>query len=140
MKKAGFRQFVLDQLETLDVTPRPMFGGTGLYAGDLFFAIIFGDALYLKVDDDNRGMFEAAGMPPFRPFPGRPATLGYYAVPLTVLEHGPDLQRWARTAIAAAAKAADARARLAARPAARSAPRATRAPAMGRAGRARKRR
>jgi hypothetical protein len=27
-----------------------MFGGVGLYAGDLFFALIAGDVLYLKAD------------------------------------------------------------------------------------------
>ena len=30
-----------------------MFGGVGLYAGDLFFALIAGDVLYLKADDST---------------------------------------------------------------------------------------
>ena len=98
----GFRQLVLDHLEPLDVTARSMFGGTGLYAEGVFFGIIALDTLYLKVDDTNRPLFEAEGMQPFMPYPGRPVTMGYYAVPLGVLESAPELVRWARLSIAVA--------------------------------------
>ena len=55
----GFTAFVLDQLAGLgDVTTRSMFGGVGLYRGDLFFAIVARDVLYLKVDDETRESFE----------------------------------------------------------------------------------
>jgi DNA transformation protein len=101
----SFRQFVLDQLDTLDVRARSMFGGTGLYSGESFFGIIAADTLYLKVDDTNRGMFEHGGMQPFRPFANRPASTTYYAVPLAVLESADELERWARGAIAAAKRA-----------------------------------
>ena len=37
-----------------NVLSRPMFGGVGLYAGTVFFGIIFHDILYLKVDDQTR--------------------------------------------------------------------------------------
>lgn len=36
-----------------------MFGGVGLYAGELFFALIDDDILYLKADDTTRAAFEA---------------------------------------------------------------------------------
>ena len=49
---------------------RSMFGGVGIYAGDLFFALLAEDRLYMKVDDSNRADFTAAGMEPFRPIPG----------------------------------------------------------------------
>ena len=99
----GFRQFVLDQLDPLGgIVPRPMFGGVGLYREDLFFGIIAGDVLYLKVDDGNRADYEAAGMPPFVPYPKRSATMQYYAVPIGVLENGDEIGTWARKAIAAA--------------------------------------
>jgi DNA transformation protein len=96
---------VLDQLDTLDVRPRSMFGGIGLYSGETFFGIVAADTLYLKVDDTNRGMFEQAGMPPFRPFANRPDSMKYYAVPLAVLESAAELERWARAAIAASKRA-----------------------------------
>jgi DNA transformation protein len=98
----SFRQFVVDQLEPLDVRARSMFGGTGLYSREYFFGIIAADVLYLKVDDTNRGMFEKAGMKPFKPYADRPGTMKYYAVPLAVLESAAELERWARGAIAAA--------------------------------------
>ena len=99
----GFRQFVLDQLEPVSgVVPRAMFGGVGLYADDVFFGIIAGDTLYLKVDDGNRADYEAAGMPPFMPYPKRSATMQYYAVPIGVLENPDELLIWARKSIAAA--------------------------------------
>jgi DNA transformation protein len=102
----AFRTFVLDQLEELgDVTSRSMFGGVGLYCRGLFFGIIARDTLYLKVDGENRPDYEAAGMKSFKPYADRPATMQYCAVPLDVLESPLDLTRWARKAVAAAARA-----------------------------------
>jgi len=99
----AFKQFVLDQLEDLgDVEPRTMFGCYGLYARGVFFAILAGDVLYLKVDDRTRSEYERAGSSPFRPFPKRPASRNYYAVPVSVLESSDELTKWARGAIRAA--------------------------------------
>jgi len=99
----GFTAFVLDQLAGLgDVTTRSMFGGVGLYRGDLFFAIVARDVLYLKVDDETRGSFERIGSRAFRPYPDRPGSMQYYDVPLAVLEDADDLLRRARGAVAAA--------------------------------------
>ncbi len=100
---SGFRDFVLDQLSDLgDVRARSMFGGAGLYRGEFFFGIIARDVLYLKVDDENRPDYERAGMEAFRPYPDRPGTMKYYAVPTSVLESAPELVRWAKRAVAAA--------------------------------------
>jgi DNA transformation protein len=104
----GFRAFVMDQFAELgDVTPRPMFGGVGLYRDGLFFGIVAGDVLYLKVDDATRGEYVRAGMHPFKPYPHRPTTMHYYAVPAEVLESAAELARWARKALQAAARAAE---------------------------------
>lgn len=103
----GFRAFVLDQLAPLgDVVARSMFGGVGLYSAGVFFGIIAGDVLYLKVDAHNRPDFEAEGMPPFKPYPNRSGTMRYYAVPLGVLESSAELEMWTRKAIQAAKRAA----------------------------------
>lgn len=97
---ATFRQFVLDQFEDLgDVTPRAMFGGVGLYHRGVFFGIIAGDVLYLKVDDTTRPDYVRAGMGPFMPYPGRGGPMQYYAVPVDVLESAEELARWAKRAI-----------------------------------------
>ena len=82
-----------------------MFGGVGLYRGDAFFGIIARDALYLKTDGGNRADYERAGMAPFKPYPDRPGTMQYYAVPVEVLESAPELAAWARKAVTAAVRA-----------------------------------
>ena len=98
---------MLDQLSQLDnVIPRSMFGGVGLYSRGLFFGILARDRLYLKVDDQNRAAYEEAGEKPFKPYPGRPGSMQYFAVPLEVLESPGDLVAWAREACDAAARSA----------------------------------
>lgn len=98
-----FRDFVLEQFTVLkNVRARAMFGGVGLYAEDLFFAIIADDVLYLKVDDHNRGDFQAAGRNPFKPFPDRPSAMAYYELPENVLEDPEQLLAWSSKAIEAA--------------------------------------
>lgn len=105
----GFKAFVLDQLADVGVAGRAMFGGVGLYHDDLFFGIIARDVLYLKVDDVNRPDYEAAGAPPFRPYPDRAGTMQYFAVPVEILESATDLARWAAKAIDVAGRAAESR-------------------------------
>jgi DNA transformation protein len=107
----GFIDFLLDQLAGIgDVSARRMFGGVGLYAGDVFFGIVAQDALYLKTDDGNRARHEAAGMGPFKPYPDRSETMQYYGVPLHVLEDAEVLVEWAREAVGAGRRATAARA------------------------------
>ncbi len=97
----GFLDFVLEQLESLEnVTARRMFGGVGLYSGDLFFAVLDNDTLFFKVDETNVGAFVEAGMGPFRPYPDRPeASMSYYQVPVSVLEDRDEIVVWAGRAI-----------------------------------------
>lgn len=106
LKSSGaFTAFVVDQLEGLgNVMPRSMFGGVGLYCGGIFFGIIAGDVLYLKAGAGNRSDYEQAEMAPFKPYPNRPGTMQYYAVPVGVLETAPELVEWARKAVAAAGR------------------------------------
>lgn len=101
----SFKRFVLDQLADLgDVMPRSMFGGVGLYHRGVFFGIVAGDVLYLKVDDSTRGQYERAGMTPFKPYPNRSGTMQYYAVPLEVMESSAELARWVRQAVGVAGR------------------------------------
>jgi DNA transformation protein and related proteins len=97
------RDFVIDQLSGLrGLRARAMFGGVGLYAGDVFFGIVAADVLYFKVDDSTRAVYEAEGCKPFTPYGDRAASMQYYAVPLEVLESAPTLVEWARRAVAGA--------------------------------------
>lgn len=99
----GFRTFVLEQLSRATaVRARSMFGGVGIYAGDLFFAVIDDDVLYFKVDDTNRPDFVAHGMGPFMPGGDPASAMQYYAVPPEVLEDPDTLAEWVRRAVAVA--------------------------------------
>jgi len=95
--------YVLDQLASLgSVESRRMFGGAGIYCRGVMFALVADDVLYLKVDDSNRGDFEAAGMEPFRPFPDKGTVMSYYEAPADVLESKSELADWAQKALRAA--------------------------------------
>ena len=105
-----FREFVLDQLAGVrELRAQRMFGGIGLYSGERFFGIVAADELFFKVDDGNRGAYEAAGSEPFRPVAARPVSMSYWRVPIEVLEDPAELRVWAQEAIAAAARAAAAK-------------------------------
>jgi DNA transformation protein len=96
-----FRAFVLDQLHRIlpNVRDRAMFGGVGIYAGELFFALIADDVLYLKVDDSNRAAFEAVGSEPFRPYGPDGEVMQYYELPADILEEADQLRTWAHAAL-----------------------------------------
>jgi DNA transformation protein len=100
----SYRDFVLEQLgRVTPVTGKSMFGGVGLYADGLFFALIAEDRLFFKVDDTTRLDYERLGMEPFRPF-GEDSAMGYYEVPVDVVEDPAQLGTWMRQAINVAAK------------------------------------
>jgi len=93
-----FCAFVIDLLEPLGpVQSKRMFGGAGLYLDGTIFALLFGDELYLKVDDQNREDFVAEGMEPFTPFEdGSTVLKSYHQCPAHLLDDPDDLCQWAR--------------------------------------------
>lgn len=97
----AYRAFVLDSLARVvpGLRSRAMFGGVGIYAGDVFFALIASDVLYLKVDETNRGDFEARGLGPFRPFGESGEVMQYYELPNDVVEDPGELRIWAAKSI-----------------------------------------
>jgi len=99
-----YLDYVLGQLGGLSrVSSRRMFGGAGLYCDELFFGLVFGDTLYLRVDDRNRADYASRGMTRFRPYPNRPLlSMTYYEVPAEVLEDADQLAIWARRSLDAA--------------------------------------
>jgi DNA transformation protein len=97
--------YVLEQLQLVGpVTAKRMFGGAGIYASGVMFALVADDVLYLKVDETNRGDFERAGADPFQPWPDKPMTMSYYEVPADVLEDRDLLREWGQKALNAAAR------------------------------------
>lgn len=103
----SFRTFALEQLGrgVQRIRARSMFGGVGIYAGELFFALIADDTLYFKVDDLTRGDFEGRGLGPFRPYGEDGETMHYFRVPEDVLEDPEELRVWADRAIGVARRA-----------------------------------
>ena len=101
----AFRDYVLEQLAELGaVNARRMFGGVGLYCGELFFGVINDNLLYLRVDEATRPLFEAAGMNALRPVRAKPEVLAaYYQAPDHVLEDAETLVEWVRRSVAVAA-------------------------------------
>jgi DNA transformation protein len=101
MATDDFVSFVLDQLSGLSgIRHRRMFGATGLYQGELFFAIVDDGRLYFRTDDQSRPEYESRGMKAFQPTPGQ-VLKNYYEVPVDVLEDDTVLCEWARRAVAA---------------------------------------
>lgn len=98
MKDDSFKDFVLDQLESLGaVTCRTMFGGHGLYSEETFFGIIYKDRLYFKTDERSRSKYRDLGMKPFKPSSGQ-ILKNYYEVPADVVEDEEEILLWAKTA------------------------------------------
>jgi DNA transformation protein len=75
------------------IQTKPMFGGVGIYADDLIFALIAEDKLYFKVDDSNRQDFEARGMNPFYPYESG-APMHYWELPQGVIDDPKELGVW----------------------------------------------
>ena len=88
-----------------------MFGGVGIYAGELFFALLDDDTMYFKVDDATRTQFVDRGMGPFRPYGESGEVMQYYEVPADVLEDPEALGAWVEAAIAVARRAKGGRSR-----------------------------
>jgi DNA transformation protein and related proteins len=103
-----YLEFILEQLGGLgDVHSRRMFGGVGLYSGELFFGIIDDDTLYLKTDDSNAAQFMTRNMPRFMPPVNRPmGPMGYHQVPADIIEDAEALVSWARQSIQVAMRKA----------------------------------
>ena len=99
MESDSFVEFVEDQLCGLpDIRSRAMFGGYGVYQGDIFFAIISGGRLYFKTNSQSAQQYVEAGMKSFEPKPGQ-GLRNYYEVPVDIIEDNSKLVAWARAAI-----------------------------------------
>jgi DNA transformation protein len=116
--------YILEQLDGLkDLRSRRMFGGVGLYSGELFFGLVDDDTLFFKTDSTNSAEYIARKMPRFMPFPDRPeAVMAYYQVPADIIEDAEALGSWARNSVAVALTSRAAKAR----PAKKKAPRKAR--------------
>ena len=85
------------------VRSRAMFGGWGIFLDDLMFALVAGERLYFRIDEESRERFAAAGAEPFvYEARGKTATMAYYEAPEGSLADGESLMPWAELGLAAA--------------------------------------
>lgn len=101
-----FVEHVLELLEPCGpVRAKRMFGGYGIYHGDLMFGLVSDDVLYLKTDAESVGLFEERGLAPFVYVrKGEPTRTSYYAAPEDLFEDPAAAEEWLRIACDAAAR------------------------------------
>ena len=92
---------------------RRMFGGQGIYQGDVMFALEAYGELYLKADDETVESFRERGSRPFsfENRDGRVTATSYWLMPESALDDPDEAARLAATAMQAARRAKTAQAR-----------------------------
>ena len=109
--KDGFDIWVKDLFAELGaVSVRRMFGGAGVYAQGVMFALVADESVYLKADPALRADLAEHGGAPFvwtRPSDGKQIDMGYWRLPDAACDDPLEAARWARRAlgVAIAAKA-----------------------------------
>lgn len=126
MGLSSFAQHAIDLLSGVGaVKVRAMFGGYGVSLNGISIGLIADDRLYLRVDDESRAAFEAAGSAPFV-YPSRkgPMTMkNYWALPEEAVDDPDKAERWGNLAAAAAERSeALKRAKKKRKPAAKKSP------------------
>jgi DNA transformation protein len=88
------------------VEVRRLFGGAGIYADDVMFALVHDGIIYLKVDATSLPAFEREQLEPFSySRRGERASLtSYRRMPDRLYDDPDELVAWARAALAAAGR------------------------------------
>lgn len=113
-----FCDHVADLLRPLgSIRIRKMFGGHGVYLGDLMFGLVADDTLYFKVDAATRPRYDAAELAPFtyERAGAEPVEMSYCLAPPDGLDDGALLCEWAAEAVETAQRARAAKAAKAAK-------------------------
>ena len=100
----GFVAFAVELLDPVGpVRARAMFGGHGIYCGDLMIGLVDDDELFLKTDAQTRPRFEEAGCRRWV-FTGGGRTMesSYFRPPDDAHESPEEMAPWGRLALEAA--------------------------------------
>jgi DNA transformation protein len=106
--EAGFIALLEDLLAPVGpIRVKRMFGGAGIYAEGVMFAIVAGERVYFKTDEAGSAAFEDAGTGPFTysAKSGTGVLKSFWQVPDLLIDEPDEFAVWARRAIAAARKA-----------------------------------
>jgi DNA transformation protein and related proteins len=107
----GFVAFAVELLGRVGpVRARAMFGGHGIYCGDLMIGLVDDDEVFLKTDPESRPRFEEAGCRQWvYPGGGKQMRTSYFRPPDEAHESPEDMEPWGRLALEAARRASRAR-------------------------------
>jgi DNA transformation protein len=93
------------------VVVKRMFGGKGVYAEELMFAMEMDGEVYLKSDAETETLFEESGSTPFiYQGHGRPVKVNFWRLAASAFDDADELKRWCGLAMQAARRAAQAKA------------------------------
>jgi len=93
------------------VSVKRMFGGHGVYADGLCFAIESQGEVYLKTDAESEKVYADAGSAPFVYVArGKPMATSYWRLVASAYDDSDELKRWSALAIEAARRVAAAKA------------------------------
>jgi DNA transformation protein len=93
-----------------EVSVKRMFGGAGVYADGLCFAIEQGGEVFVKADAASQPILSAAGSSPFvYVAKGKPMTTSFWRLPPIAHDEAEELRRFASLGLQAARRAAEAK-------------------------------
>lgn len=107
MGESSFHAFVRELFAPMGpVLIKRMFGGAGVYAEGLMFALLADETIYIKTDDALKAALRAEGCGPFvwipdsGPRKGEHVELSYWRMPDAALDDPNLATMWARKALA----------------------------------------
>jgi len=109
----GFAAYALELLAPLGgVKAKRFFGGYGFFIDGLMFAFVSRDVLYLKSDAETQPRLQAAGAQPFiyEAKNAKRVSVNYYSMPDEAMESPALALPWARMAVEASLRKANAKA------------------------------
>jgi DNA transformation protein len=117
MAQTAFHAFAQELFSGIGpVSVRRMFGGAGIYAADVMFALIDEDTIYIKADDALKAELAACGSSAWTySRAGRTREMGYWRLPESALDDPDEATEWGRRALAVAKVKAKPKARKRAR-------------------------
>lgn len=113
---SSFHEFVRELFAGLgQVQIKRMFGGAGVYADGLMFALLADETIYIKTDDTLKATLTEEGSGPFvwtpnkGPRAGESVEMSYWRLPEAALDDPELASRWAEKALAVARSKATAK-------------------------------
>jgi DNA transformation protein len=89
--QAAIDRFIPKLAAIREITSKKMFGGLGIYAAGVFFAVLDDDRLYFKVDDGNRAFYDEHQTEEWIIQGESPQVMPYREVPASTLQNPDEL-------------------------------------------------